>query len=288
MSQLKVQTITAIFGIILIVLAATFAPILIPFRIALILLALLLSFFLLRGQWYFVRALQNYRKNERSVGAQLFRKAIKTKRLFPSQRAGAAWALLRGGDIETAETVLTDIAHNASELSSKRLAQSHLALVYWKRGQARRAIQVLEDLLAEGYRTTNLYANLGYLLLESGNQERALSLNQEAREYNEDSSVILDNWATYCYRYGSLEEALKASEELMKSAPSFPDAYFTRAVILHASGNTAEAKVLLQKAQEMEFNFLSTVSPDEIHDLLQKWTNENLKASEENALTMSL
>ncbi len=143
----------------------------------------------------------------------------------------------------------------------------------WKQGNLADAIEEMEEIVADGYKNTQIYQNLGILYNLSNDLEKALAFNKEAYEYNSDDHIIIDNLAD-CYAIrGEYEQAAEIYENLMKEEPEprFPEAYYGYGKVLIALGKREEGVAMIEKSLTKPFSFLSIRPKEEIEALLDEY-----------------
>lgn len=111
--------------------------------------------------------------------------------------------LLRDGGEENYQKVKKMLAkiQKAQDLSKEDRSQllMNFAVADWKLGNKQKAIDLLEASHRE--RSCGLtYQTLGFLYVDAGQQEKALSFNTEALDYDDEDPVVLDNMGQYYYR----------------------------------------------------------------------------------------
>jgi tetratricopeptide (TPR) repeat protein len=204
------------------------------------------------------------------AGIRWLERAEKTDRAKPKTTNAYAFLILKSGDMERAEAIVDDLLNRNLPDGDRHRAETTYALILWKRGQLEEAIELLETALSENFRTSNLYASLGYMLLEKGDLQRAMEVNVEAYDYDDDNTVILDNFATTYLRHGEVEKAERIYAQLMQKNPHFPEAYYGYAQLLLAQDRERDALHAMDQALAKDFSFLSTVTREQVEQARQK------------------
>ncbi len=237
----------------------------------LLLLALVAFFFALRnlGTILLFGAMRTYGRGQKDRAIGAVERALKFP-MGPQHRLTSAFLLLKEGHLDRAEAIIAPLRTVKTKKYNPNKARVYYSLVQWKRGELDRAVENLEGLLAEGYRTGTLYANLGYFLIEQGSYERALEVNREGLDYDSSYNVIKDNLGLTYIKLGEWDKALEIYEDLLTGVPSFPDAYYNKALIHIHRGETEEARDLLLKAETKNFSYLSTLSREQISSLREE------------------
>ncbi len=117
----------------------------------------------------------------------------------PQHRLTCAYLLLKEGRLEEADKIIAPLRTAVAKKYNPNLARVYYSLVLWKRGELDQAVESLEGLLEEGYRTGVLYGNLGYFLIEKGDYDRALEVNLAGIDYDSSSAVGRDNSGAYLH-----------------------------------------------------------------------------------------
>ena len=236
-----------------------------------VLVGLAYFIFTRRGAFFLVAANFSYGKGGLPKALAWFRRAHKTKTMTPQTEVTFGFLLLKNRDFDEGHAILQALVGRLTKDRRKAqlpLAQNYLALAKWRTGDLNGAISLLQDLVAGGYRTTNLYGALGYLLIEKGDLNEALRLNLEAAEFNGDDKVILDNLGTTRLLRGETPEARLVYDKLMDLAPRFPEAWYNYGRLLSREGKLEEARAAFHRALELPFNGLSTVTKAEVETAL--------------------
>ena len=107
--------------------------------------------------------------------------------------------LLRDGGDENYQKVKNLLAkiQRSPELSKDERSQllMNYAVADWKLGNRDKAVKLLESAHRD-HPCGLTYETLGFLYVEMGDAEQALSFNNEAYEYDDEDSVTLDNLAS--------------------------------------------------------------------------------------------
>lgn len=185
------------------------------------------------------------------------------------------YLLLRGGDFEEAERIINSafLLSKITEADKDR-ARMMLALIKWKSGNLEEAISLYEALLEKGENTT-VYANLGFLYIESGDMEKAFEFNKAAYEYNDANNVIADNYAECCVALGDEEKAFEILKKAVNSSMPIAENYYHFAKLLAKRKDFEEAERYLNLAKSMSINSLSGITSDDIKTLEEEIVNEN-------------
>lgn len=205
----------------------------------------------------------SYGKGQMDKAIKWFGQAYQSQKAHPKMAVSYAYLLLKNGDIQEPEKILTDLLGKKIDKDSEMIAKSNLALVLWKKGQLDEAIAMLEKVHGE-FKTSTIYGSLGYLLIAKGDLDRALEYNLEAYHYNDSNTIILDNLGQTYYLRGEYDKAEEIYHKLMASNPSFPEAYYNYGLLLLAKNEKEQALANMEKALNYQFTYLSTVTREEV------------------------
>lgn len=225
-----------------------------------------MNYYNIKGQYWLVRgdggrALEYYKKAyDRKP------KAVNT--------LNYGYLLLRVGRLSEAETIInsTFMLSKITE-DDKNRARMMLALISWQRGDISEAIGIYESLLAKEENTA-VYANLGFLYIESGDIDKAYKFCRRAYEYNDDNNVILDNIAECAYRSGNLSEAREYLEKAVNSKQPIAENYYHYAKVLKDAGDREQALKYARMADSMTVNALSGIKKSDVSSLVSELENE--------------
>lgn len=211
-----------------------------------------------------------YNKRQYPEAMKLFQLANKVGNLSVSNKMLLGYVCLRCGELDEARKHLNLCKGMIPRGKPERnQVKNLLALVNWKEGNLPEAIEMLEEILTDGYRNTQIYQNLGIMYNLSNDAEKAVKFNEEALEYNEDDQIIRDNLADSLAIAGRLEESAKIYESLVSDDPEprFPEAFYGYGKVLIALGKQEEGLAMIKKSLEKPFSFLSIHTKEEIEQL---------------------
>lgn len=226
-----------------------------------------------RSALYVNSAHAAFRKGDESKTLDEFAKAEEAGRLGAEITASYAYLLLKNARTDEAGVLIDHaLAHGrrgkSLKESDRRLMQTYRALFLWKTGRVAEAVDLLESLKAEEYRTSALYGNLGFFLIDQGNLKRAEEVCLEAAEWAPDGKVILDNLGTLYLLKNEWEKAAEVYSRLLALEPKFPEAWWGAGRAALETGDRDEARRRWEKALTLPFNALTTVEKSEIEAAL--------------------
>jgi tetratricopeptide (TPR) repeat protein len=241
-------------------------------NITLIIVPLLLVmylFFRFRSFPLFLRAMKTYNTGDTSKALAMLKDSVEAG-LSAKHQLTVGYLLLKEGYPEDAERIFTFLMTTPQGKFNSNHARAYSALIHWKKGHLDEAIAELETLLESNYRTTALYSNLGFFLIEKGDMDKALKINLEAYEYNNQSPVIQDNLGLCYIKTEQWALAEDIYDKLIENHPRFPDAWYNAAQIAVHKGDNKKAESLLSSALEKKFSYLSTLSKTQVENQIEQ------------------
>lgn len=207
-------------------------------------------------------------KGDKAKAERLYRLADKIGGMGFDATLNCGYFFIKNGYVEETRVIFNKAAMNGklNKIQKQRL-KSINSLVVWKDGQLDDAIEMLEELIEEGYVTSVIYETLGLFYIIKKDKEKALELCLKGYEYNSDDDVLLDNLAEAYALCGEKEKAMEMYEKLLEREPHFPEAYYGYGILLMEKGRHDEGVEYLSKALEKNFSFLSTLSRERVEDI---------------------
>ncbi|MBF9014361.1 MULTISPECIES: lipopolysaccharide assembly protein LapB [unclassified Oceanispirochaeta] len=225
--------------------------------------------FRFRSLLLYFKALKVYGAGNTEKAVTMLKKSVE-EGLSNKHQLTVGYLLLKEGFIDDAERIFTYLIHNPGAKFNAQHARSYNALIHWKSDRLDEAVEELEALLTENYRTSSFYSNFGFFLIEQGNLERALEINLEAEAYDGESAVIQDNLGLCYIKLNDWDKAEKLYAKLMEKDPSFPDAWYNAALVAEKKNDKEKAVSYLNTALTKKFSYLSTLSREQVEEQLNK------------------
>ena len=227
-----------------------------------------------RGIVFLFLANRAFDRKDEAKTLAWFEEAWKIRQLDPGMVTAYAYQLLKAGLIDRADEVLASFRNERRtkkplKTADVNLVRTYQSLVLWKQGKLDEAVDELLTLRSEGYQTTTLYGNLGYLLLEKGDLALAETICVEARDWAPTGKVILDNLGALRLAQGNLTAAQEAYEALIDLQPKFPEAWYGAALVALKLDNPETAIELLEYALTLPFNAMTTIPRSRVEQLLE-------------------
>ncbi len=211
-----------------------------------------------------------YSKGDYFGALKIFNVADKIGNLNLGNKILYGYNCLRCGELDAARKAF-NLADNLArpKTADKYRIKSLKALLAWKEDDIETAVELLEEVYEDDYKTTTIYQNLGIMYNLAGEYEKALEFNLEAYDYNSDDNIIVDNLAESYALTGDLKKAAEVYEELLSRDPEprFPEAYYGYGEVLIELGEKEKGIELIEKSLTKPFSFLSIKSKEEIENL---------------------
>ncbi|MBR6185017.1 MAG: tetratricopeptide repeat protein [Clostridia bacterium] len=144
------------------------------------------------------------------------------------------------------------------------------AVAQYKLGELEKAVQLLEASHRKGPCGLT-YQSLGFLYIEAGDKEKALSYNQEALDYDDEDPVVLDNLGQTYYRLlDDKETARQYFEKAHEIKDSQIDTLYFLAQYDLEEGKKQDALEKLEQAMEGRFSPLNFASREKVQQLIDE------------------
>ncbi len=180
--------------------------------------------------------------------------------------------LLRHGGEAEAEKVkeILRVVQKLPGLPKQKEQEIHVnyACAQYKLGHLPEAINLLEASHRQAH-CGNIYETLGYLYVEAGDAEKGIPFNEEALEYDDEDSIVLDNMGQMYYRVvGDKEKALEYFKKAYEIKDTQIDTLYFLARYDLDNGDKEAAKEKLETALEGRFSPLNYATKERINQAL--------------------
>lgn len=243
-------------------------------------LILMALFMYLKPKIYTLWAWRQY-STDHDKAFKTFQKAYDTGKMAPQQALMYAYLLIRDGHITKAEKLITGILiKHRKKLKKENIlaADLNMAIIFWKKNDIASAIEKMEDVYNEGYRSTVHYGTLGIFYILNNQLERALEFCKEAMEFNSSDASIRDNLGLCYIRMKEWVKAEEVYEALFEeTTPTFIEAFYNYGTILEHRGDYKGACDYYQKALGCPEKYLSTVKLVQVEYALSR-AEEHIKS----------
>ena len=227
--------------------------------------AILIYIVVRRANLAAIPAKMAYSKRDYPKAMKIFKIADKIGNLNVNNKMLLGYVCLRCGELDEARKHLrlcsTLTRHGSAE---RNQINNLLALVSWKEGNLSDGIEILEEIIGSGYKTTVVYQNLGIFYNLSDDKEKALKFNLEAYDYNCDDKTIADNLGELYLILGENEKAKEVYAKLMEKELQTPVPYYNYGRVLKALGDNDGAKQRFEEALTKRFTSVMTVTREAV------------------------
>ena len=206
---------------------------------------------------------RNYAQGKIDLALKWFKLAHESNKSGIKPSVSYAYIMLKNADLVKSEEILQKLLKDHPKDQDVPFIKSNLALVLWKKGELDAAIVMLEEVL-QSYKTTSVYGSLGFLLLLTGDLEKALQFNLEAHEFNTADKIILDNLGQNYYLLGMYDKCGEIYEPLVKKSPTFPEPYYNYGLLLEKLGEPEKALEMMKMALGSKFSYLSSITKEDV------------------------
>lgn len=222
------------------------------------------------GNYIGYKAYYHHAKGNKEKALSLYAKAKDKNMSKPNLWLAYGVLALRTGNYKNAEEILTELINKGSVPSKiKYYAMMNIALAHWKLGDVSKAVDIMED-VHNNLKDTNSYQTYGYLLIESGDLDKALDFNLKALDYDDADPVILDNLGLTYYKMGDIDKALKYLIKAEEIKPSQSDTLYHLGCIYLERNELDKAEEKLKEALKYNTNALLTISSKQIEGKLDE------------------
>jgi tetratricopeptide (TPR) repeat protein len=235
----------------------------------LVLIFILYSTFKSRADIYAHIGNNAYMKGNEEKAFIWIKKAATLKDSKVKFKIGYAFLLVKRDQIEVAEKIINDVLNSSAIKDEKFNARIALSLVEWKKGRLYYAINILEDIYAN-FKNTNLYVYLGFFYLLKGDMEKAIKFNEEAYEYNDTSSLILNNLAQVYFKAEIFDKCEEILMKLLEKTPNFSEPYYFWGHIMFQKGELEKAKNYFKQAQNYKVSFFCILNDQIIKEKIEE------------------
>lgn len=197
-----------------------------------------------------------------------FEKAVKTGRAKIDTAMEYSYVLLRTGDVDDAERVVSNVLARKVSDKYKGRAIIQRCMCYYKQGNLQEALDDAMELYDDGFRSIMLYGMIGYFkILDAPMSEDTMNFCLEAYDYDNENRDICDNLAICYYNRGKYDEAKEIADKLITENNKSVEAWYHSAQIDNKLGLYKEALEKLEKTADCNRSYMTTISVEEIEDL---------------------
>jgi tetratricopeptide (TPR) repeat protein len=216
-----------------------------------------------RANIYMFIGNSHFNKGDREKAKKWTEKAFKTEPKQVGLGIAYGYLLIKMGEIDEADAVLSNLSQKDIRREDEMSLKLNKSIVLWKQGKQEESIELASELHSK-FKNSILYGTLGYYYVLNGDFEKALQFNEEAYEYNDTNTAILDNLGFTYYKLQEYEKAFEIYEKLMTLNPKFPEAYYNFGLLYEHRGEMQQAHEYFKKSLDYKESLVSHLSKEEV------------------------
>lgn len=223
---------------------------------------------------YTIRANRLITTGEIEKGYGLLTKAYKSGNTPHVVLNGYIYLSIKYNYLDTAEEVINHILSGKVSYklddSKKGMIMVQKAVLLWCQNRLPEAIEILDTLYNDGYKTTTFYGNYVFLLYLAGKIEQAEKVGLEAYEYGKEDKVNLDNLVTIYLHKEDYTNAQIYFDQLEALKPTFAEAWYHGALLAIHNQDRERAEEYYENALEYELTLISSITKEDLNNLNDK------------------
>ncbi len=205
----------------------------------------------------------------------ILRKAASRPNATDDVKMEYSYILMRTGQFEEAEQIINVILSKPVDNNLRGRAILQRCLCYYKQNNLSEALSDAYELYNEGFRNMTLYGLLGYFkVLENPRSQETFDFCLEAYDYASDDRDICDNLLICYYSRGEYQKAKEISDSVLENNPRFVEAWYHGAQIDVKLGDYKSAKEKLDKIDDCNRSYMTTISVEEVENLMNEVTQK--------------
>ncbi len=218
------------------------------------------------------RANALFNNGETETAINKYRKVIKMGRADINTRIAFANLLMRSDNASAALTEINKVLSVRLEQKVRYLAKQTRCMINYRLGNMDEAMEEINELFEDGYKTSNTYSIMGYfMLLTKAPLEETLAMCEEAYDYDNESRDIVDNLLSCYLKTGRLEKAKEISDHVIKLAPQFVEGFYHSVMLYEALGDHEKAKECAQKLKDCKRSVMTTIPEADVNKVIAKY-----------------
>lgn len=215
------------------------------------------------------RANAEFNNGNTEKAIKMYNKVIKMGRADLETRISYATLLMRSDKPDKALEEINKVLSIRLEQKTKYLAKQTRCMINYRLGNMDDAMEEINELFDDGYKTSNTYSIMGYfMLLTNAPINETLAMCEEAYDYDSENRDILDNLEVCYYKTGQLEKAKEISDRLCELAPAFVEGFYHGAQIYASLGDMKKAKEYANHIKDCKRTVMTTIPQSEVDKLV--------------------
>ncbi len=167
--------------------------------------------------------------------------------------------------LNTLNNIISKRKFSPKDANELDLLQS---IIYWKIGDIKTSLKILDDLKRSGYNSLEFYEIYGYVLIKNEDFEKAIAISTEGLKIDDLSQILRANLGEVFYRIGDIEKACFYFNDLIDECTNFSEPYYFMGLISKEKEDFYKAKENLNKALKYNESILSNLSKNDIENAL--------------------
>ena len=218
------------------------------------------------------RANAFFNNGDTETAIKKYKKVIKTGRADLNTRIAFANILMRSDKASDALTEINKVLSIRLDPKVKYLAKQTRCMINYRLGNMDEAMEEINELFEDGYKTSNTYSIMGYfMLLTKAPLDETLAMCEEAYDYDNESRDIVDNLLSCYLKTGQLEKAKEISDHVIKLAPQFVEGFYHSVMLYEALGDHKKAKECAQKLKDCKRSVMTTIPEADVNKVIAKY-----------------
>ena len=209
-----------------------------------------------------------YAAGDRESACRAYGRAIKTGRANSVIQLEYSDLLMQTGRTDKAKDFLDGMLRKKLPNDTRNVLKLRRCMAYFQQGNKEEAYSDAEEIYNDGFKTTYLYALLGFFKLDrDGKSEDTFNFCKEAFEYNDSDRDITDNYALALYYKGEYDRADGIYNVMTEKHPAFVEGFYHGALAAYEIGNYKKTAEYLDKTEECKWSPMTTVTKEEVSEL---------------------
>ena len=191
-----------------------------------------------------------------------------------------AYRLMAEGHTKQSSQLLKGLNYNEMTKIEQLNYNATNALIIWKEGNIRRAIDIYEALLHDK-ESMLIYETLGYLYNEARAYLKGIELSKKGLELYPKNERIQTNLATSYRHQGEKRQAIKEYKALISEYALIAEPYYEYSLMLENDGRYKSAKKYLTMALDRKYIPLYSLTKEQVAIVLERVEEKVIDDNEE-------
>lgn len=242
------------FVFVILLLAVCLSPIAYLPKLVIALLLILAYLFYRRQVFFYLRGMSLMQKEKHQQAFVWFERALRAHVNEDGELNIANYFILFG-DMDRGSQILDHfLKRNIQKSQNKYLARMLQTLVVYRKGDVRKAIEMMEKIQEDGYSSVALSADLMLMYLDEGNMDKALEIWEKADETQKQDVGLKDVWGRTLIMRGMWEDAYRLYRSMLGDRVRVVNEFVHASQVFIHYGMAKEALICLGEARKGPFN----------------------------------